>query len=545
MTRRIACLVLSALCIVSLTACGEKEGKEPIAEKRKTEARAGDAFVSSILGDASGLIYNITNDSASHEVASNVYNGLVKYDKNLSITGDLAKSWKISEDSRTIIFNLRNDVKWHDGEPFTASDVEFTYKFMIDNNTPTSYDGDFRLVESLEVVDPYTVKVTYGEAYAPALGSWSMPVLPRHLLEGKEAAKSSLMRSPIGTGPYKFKEWKSGETITLEANEDYFLGRPNLDRLIYRVIPDINTSFMELLNGGIDIMALTPTQWTKQTDTALFSNSYDKHTYLSPGYTYIGYNQKNPLFQDKRVRQALSYATPKQDIIDGILFGEGVPANGPYKPGTMWHNDKVRKYDHNPAKAKELLAEAGWTDTNNDGILDKDGKPFIFTVMTNQGNAVRMRIAETIQQSWLQVGIKIDIRVLEWAAFINEYINKGRFDAVVLGWNIVVDPDPFDVWHSSKCGPNMLNLICYSNPEADRLMEEGRHVLDPEVRKKYYDRFQEILAEEQPYTFLYVPNALVAVSNRFKGVEPAPQGLLHNLTEWYVLEKDKKYRFEK
>ncbi|MCD8568433.1 MAG: peptide-binding protein [Geovibrio sp.] len=545
--KKLVFLLLAVLCVSVISGCGDRnrEGGKS-AEKRKARGGvAGDALVTSSLGDASGLIYNITSDSASHDVAKYIYNGLVKLDKNLNITGDLAESWEISDDSRSITFKLRDNVKWHDGAPFTASDVEFMYNFMIDNNTPTSYDADFRLVTKFEVIDPLTVKVSYAEPFAPALLSWSMAVLPKHLLEGKEAAKSSLMRSPVGTGPYRFKEWKSGESITLEANDEYFEGRPNLDRIIFRIIPDLNTTFMELLNGSLDIMGLTPTQWVKQTDTALFTNSYDKYTYLAPSYAYIGYNMKNPMFADKRVRQALTYATPKQEIIDGILFGEGVPAEGPYKPGTMWQNTNVKKYEYSPEKAKELLAEAGWKDTNGDGILDKDGKPFTFTLLTNQGNSVRTKIAETVQQSWQKVGIKVDIRVLEWASFINEYIDKGKFDAVVLGWNIVVDPDPFDVWHSSKCGPKMLNFICFSNAEADQLIEGGRHALDPAKRKEYYDRFQEILAEEQPYTFLYVPNALIALSKRFKEVSPAPAGVTYNIEDWYVPSKDQKYRFEK
>ncbi|GAB1536401.1 peptide-binding protein [Geovibrio sp. ADMFC3] len=544
--KKIVFLLLAVLCVSFLSGCEDKnkEGGKT-AEKRKAEGVTGDALVISALGDASGLIYNITSDSASHEVSQYIYNGLVKFDKNLNIVGDLAESWEISDDSKTITFKLKKDVKWHDGEPFTADDVEFTYKFMIDNSTPTSYDADFRLVTGFQVIDPYTVRISYAEPFAPALLSWSMAVIPKHLLEGKEAAKSSLMRSPVGTGMYRFKEWKSGESITLEANEDYFDGRPNLDRLIFRIIPDLNTTFMELLNGSVDIMGLTPTQWVKQTDTALFTNSYDKYTYLAPSYAYIGYNMKNPLFEDKRIRQALTYATPKQEIIDGILFGEGVPAHGPYKPGTLWYNDNVKKYEYSPEKAKQLLAEAGWADSDGDGILDKDGKQFSFTLMTNQGNSVRTKIAETVQQNWSKIGIKVEIRVLEWASLINEYIDKGKFDAVVMGWNIVQDPDPYDVWHSSKCGPKMLNFICYSNPEVDQLIDDGRHTMNPQERKKYYDRFQEILAEDQPYTFLYVPNALVALSKRFREVAPAPAGITYNFEEWYVPAGEQKYRFEK
>lgn len=541
--------------ILTLLACGQNGGKEenssPETEKssktENTKAKpvTGDAFVETSLGDATGLIYNITSDSASHDVARHIYSGLVEYDKDLNIIGDLAESWDVSEDGKQITFHLRKDVKWHDGMPFTARDVEFTYKFMIDDKTPTAYDADFRLVKSFEVLDTYTVRVTYDEPFAPALISWSMAVLPAHLLEGEDVTKSPLLRSPIGTGPYKFLEWKAGESITLKANEDYYKGRPYIDRRITRIIPDTATTFLELLNGAVDMMGLTPLQWTKQTESnPRFTEQYDKYKYLSFGYSYVAYNHAKEPFNDKRVRQALTYATPKEDIVKGILFGLGIPATGPYKPGTIWYNDNVRKFDYSIEKSKAMFAEAGWTDTDGDGILDKDGKKLEFELMTNQGNAIRTQICEILQQSWQKVGVKVEIRVLEWATFINEYVDKQKFDALVLGWNITNDPDLFDVWHSSNCGPKKLNFICYKNEELDKLLVEGRQVFDPEKRKVFYHKAQDILAEDQPYTFLYIPYALVAIADRVENVFPAPSGLTHNMYEWWVQKENQKYHFE-
>lgn len=546
MIKRLLVLFLALL----LFACGQSDGHKTegkqggFSTRNIKNAVTGDALVQASLGDATGLIYNITADSASHDVAANIYNGLVKYDKNLNIVGDLADSWDIDDDGKVITFHLHKGVKWHDGKPFTADDVAFTYKFMIDPKTPTSYDADFRLVKKLEVLDPYTVRITYGKPYAPALISWSMAMLPKHLLQGKDVTKSPLLRKPVGTGPYKFLEWKPGQSITLVANDDYFRGRPYLDRLVFRIIPDTATTFLELLNGAIDTTGLTPLQWTRQTDTnPRFKQQYDKYQYLSFGYTYVGYNLTKPLFADKRVRQALTYATPKQDIIKGVLFGLGVPATGPYKPGTMWYNDKVKKYGYDPETAKKLLAEAGWK-PGKDGYLTKNGHRLEFDLMTNQGNTVRTSIAEVLQKSWQKVGVKVNIRVIEWAAFINEYINKQKFDAVLLAWNITNDPDLYDVWYSGNCGGQKLNFICYKNKELDELMLKGREEFDPQKRKQYYDKAQEILAEDQPYTFLYVPQALVAMSKRFNEVKVAPAGLGYNQEDWWVKLKDQKYSYQ-
>ncbi|RMG61310.1 MAG: peptide-binding protein, partial [Deltaproteobacteria bacterium] len=313
-------------------------------------------------------------------------------------------------------------------------------------------------------------------------------------------------------------------------------------RVIYRIIPDQATMFLELKSGGIDFMNLTPLQYTRQTNTEEFRKNFRKYRYLSFGYTYLGYNLRNPLFQDKKVRQALSYAINREEIIQGVLFGLGRVATGPYKPGTWAYNPNVKKYDYNPEKARKLLEEAGWKDVDGDGIREKDGKEFRFTIMTNQGNESRAKTAVLIQKYFKEVGVAVKIRVVEWAAFINEFIDKRRFEAVILGWSIGQDPDQYDIWHSSKTGPKELNFIGYKNPEVDELLEKGRRTFDREERKKYYWRFQEILAEEQPYNFLYVPEALPAVHRRFRGIEPAPAGIMHNFIHWYVPEDEVKYR---
>jgi peptide/nickel transport system substrate-binding protein len=287
-------------------------------------------------------------------------------------------------------------------------------------------------------------------------------------------------------------------------------------------------------------MNLTPLQYTRQTENNLFRKNFNKYRYLSFSYTYLGYNLKNPLFADKRVRQAIAYAINKDEIIEGVLLGLGKVATGPYKPGTWVYNSNVKTYPYDPKKAKELLAAAGWKDTDGDGILDKDGQPFVFEIITNQGNEIRAKCAEIVQRRLSEIGIKVKIRVLEWAAFVNDFINKRRFDATILGWTIPLDPDIYDVWHSSKTGPQELNFISYKNEEVDRLIEKGRDTFDQKERKKYYDRIQEILAEDQPYTFLYVPDALPIIHARFHGIEPAPLGIGYNFIKWYVPKEEQK-----
>jgi peptide/nickel transport system substrate-binding protein len=485
------------------------------------------------IGEASNLIPLLSTDSPSHEVASYLYNGLVKYDKNLELAGDLAERWTVSPDGLTITFHLRLNVRWHDGHPFTSRDVAYTYRVTVDPLTPTAYAEDFRQVTSLTTPDPYTVVVRYDRPFAPALSSWAVSILPAHLLEGKEITRSLLIRHPVGTGPYRFRDWVAGERIVLEANDDYFEGRPHIDRYVIRVIPDSATMFMELKAGGIDMMDLTPVQYARQSDTAEFRSRFNRYRYPASRYTYMGYNLTKPLFADRRVRQALTMAINKDELVHGVQFGLGRAAHGPFKPDTWADNPQLKDIPYDPQGARRLLAEAGWR-PGGDGILLRQGKPFRFTVLTNQGNAERLKGAQIIQQRLREVGIDMQIRQVEWASFMLNFIDTRDFEAVILGWSTTPDPDIFDIWHSSKTGPKELNFIGYKNPEVDRLLEQGRRTFDQGQRQLAYWRIQEILVTDQPYTFLFVPDSLVAVSRRVRGIKPAPAGIGHNIIQWYV-----------
>ncbi len=495
----------------------------------------GGRLIYGLLGDASGLIPMVTSDSSSSAVQGFVYEGLVKYDKNIELTGELAESWTVSPDGKTITFKLRKGVKWHDGKPYTSKDALFSYQFMVNPKTPTPYSGDYLKVVKAEAPDDYTFVVHYKEPYAPAVASWGLSQLPSHLHKlGEDPRKSPLFRHPIGTGPYKFHKWEGGAQIEVRANTDYWDGRPNIDSVLWRIIPDTATQFLELKNQGIDYMGLDALQYQRQTGGEFFEKNFNKYKYLSSSYTYLGYNLRRKLFQDVRIRRALTYAIDKQEIVKGVLLGMGQATSGPYKPGTYWYNDNVAKYPYNPKKAKELFAQAGWTDSDGDGWLDKDGKRFEFIIITNQGNAYRANAGAIIQYRLAQIGIKVDLRIYEWATFLKYYIEKGAFDATILAWTIPPDPDLYDVWHSSKAKPGQLNFTYYINKEVDELLLKGQKEFDKVKRKAIYDRVQEILAEEQPYTFLYAAQALPIVHSRFKGIKPAPAGLSYNFIRWWV-----------
>ncbi len=513
--------------------------------EKPEQATYGDALIAGSIGEPSILIPMLAGDSASHEVAGLVFNGLVKYDTDLSVIGDLADSWDISPDGLVITFHLKKGVKWTDGVEFTAEDIMFGYKTIIDEKTPTPYKEDYLQVKKAEMPDRYTFRVIYEKPFAPALTTWgSLIVLPKHLLEGKDITKTEFTRNPIGLGPYKLLRWSPGQEVVLESNKDYFEGRPYISRYVYKIIPDPATMFLELHAGSIDMMGLTPIQYTKQTSTDFYKENFQKFRYPVFSYTYMGFNLKHPWFKDKRVRQAIAHAIDKSEIVDVVLFGLGSPATGPYVPNTWPYNPHVRKYEYSLDKARNLLKDAGWVDRDGDGILEKDGKPFEFSILTNQGNSLRMNTATIIQWRLAKIGIKVNIRAIEWSTFINEFVDKRRFEAVILGWSIGIDPDQYDIWYSGKTREKEFNFVSFNNKEVDDLLEQGRRTFDIEKRKKYYYRIQEILAEEVPYIFLYVPDATPIVHSRFKGIKPTTIGISYNLHKWYVPERLQKHRIE-
>jgi peptide/nickel transport system substrate-binding protein len=540
------------LALVALVAFGGSWGREAEIAAEETPAAnekpvAGDTFVEASIGDITGLIPNITTDGASQEVGGLIYDGLVRQDKDYNWEPQMAESWQFSKDCLTLTFKLRKNVKWHDGKPFTGDDVLFTYKTMMNPKTPTAYKNDFEPIKDVQVPDPYTVRVAYSQPFAKALMGWGQTILPKHLLEkyvedGKLREAPQVLK-PVGTGPYRFQEWKTGEKVVLVANKDYFMeGRPYLGRIVYRIIPSQATVFLELTARGVDMSRLTAVQYARQTDYPAFKKDYNKYRFSDNRYTYLGFNLKDPRFADKRVRQAFAYAINKQELIDGVLLGLGQIATGPLRPGTWAHTDKVKRYPYDPAKAKQLLADAGWKDRNGDGILrNKEGQPFAFTIRTNQGNDERKKAAEIIQQRLKEIGVQTDIQTIEWAAFLKEYIRQKRFEAIVLGWGTTSDPDQYAIWHSSQSGPEQLNSISYANPEVDALLEKGRATCHQSERVAVYQRIQEILAEDQPYVFLYYPDSLWAVSSRVRGIKPAPAGIDYNFIDWFVPKSLQRY----
>jgi peptide/nickel transport system substrate-binding protein len=531
---RVLCIgILLAL----LTACGDSRSLPQADLDAPYPAESGGTMIDAMAGEPSGLIPMIAGESAASAIASHIFNSLLKYDRNLELEGELAQSWQISKDQKTITFRLKPDLKWADGKPLTSDDVLFTWKLVTDDKTRTPYGADYKLVIKAEAPDARTFRVSYAQPYAPALDSWSgLQILPKHLLEGQDINTTAFARKPVGSHYYRLDEWKNGERISLVRNPMATQGPPRIDHLVSRFIPDPASQFLELMADNIDVMNLNPIQYARIVPARPeMSKKIALYKELGNGYTYLGFNLKHKPFDDVRVRQAINYAIDKQELIDGVLLGLGEPVAAPYKPGTRWVNPKLKPYPYDPEKARQLLKEAGFEDRDGDGILDRDGKPLSFEILTNQ-NKQREMSSVLIQRRLKEIGIDVKIRVLEWASFLGRYIKTGDFDVVVLGWSLSLDPDQFSIWHSSQNKPGQFNFINYSNPQVDKLLEMGRLELDPDKRMKIYHEFSRILLEDSPIVYLYEGYGLPAISKRVRGIDnPAPPaGIGWNSQDWYI-----------
>ncbi len=481
-------------------------------------------FHTSISSSPNRINPLLATDSASSEIADWIFNGLVKFNKNAEIIGDLAESWHF-EDNKTLIFHLRKNVLWHDGIKFSADDVLYTYNILKSKKITTPYSSDFKEVLSLEVIDKYTLKVRYKEPYFKALSIWMMGILPKHLWgKEKNPMQSKLNKFAIGTGPYKMiKAFEVNKKIELLANRHYYEGKPNIDKQIFHYVGDSATNFLMLKAKKLDIGGLTPLQVNRQIGDK-FKNDFNIFERPSNGYTYLGFNLRKAPFDNSKVREAIALAIDKQELIDLLFFSHGKPCYGPFMPGTNAYPKDLKPLQYNPERAKEILENLGYTKSN----------PLTFTITTNSGNDIRVKAVEIIQQQLLKVGVKAKIRVMEWQAFLNTVVFPRNFDAVVLGWSLGLIPDAYSIWHSDGDKKGGFNFVGYHNSKVDRLITQAKSEIDSKKFGTIYQKIFKQIVNDHPYIFLYIPNSITAVSKRIEGVKPSVIGLQHNFIHWKI-----------
>jgi len=468
----------------------------------------------------------LSTDSVSSEIESWIFSGLFKYDKDGNIVVDLAKSYRFIDDI-TLEIKLKENVNWHDGKKFTVDDVLFTYDVIHNPKIYTPLTSNYKKVLSLKVKDDYTLIVKYKEPYFKALEIWMVSIIPKHIFENeKDMMTSEFNKKPIGTGPYTLKELKLSQDIILNVNKNYFDKVPKIEKIYYKFVADPTTSFYMLKQKQLDIGSLSPIQVDRQLDDQ-FRDSYSIYEKQSFTYGYLGFNLKNEKFKDKKIREAISLAINRQEIIDILYFGHAKICNGPFLPGTFAYNNQVKTPLQDISKSKQILKKLGYD----------ENKPFEFEVITSANNSTRIYLAQIIQYQLEKVGIKMKIRVMEWQAFLNTVVHPRNFESVILGWSLALMPSARSIWHSSSDKKGGFNFTGYSNKEVDRLIEEGEITVNRDNLGKIYKKIYQKIASDLPYLFLYIPNSITAVNNDIKNVKPALIGITHNQEEWIKIKE--------
>lgn len=484
----------------------------------------GGTFITAITDDPVSLNGIYANDGASVSVLSFIFNPLTLGGENwgTEITGDLAESWSVSDDGLTWTFNLHQGVMWHDGEELTAEDVVYTFQTI---QTSESDIAPFRprFLQNgepiqFEAVDDYTVVAQLTAPNASLFTDISVPIVPQHVLEGQDLREGPFNRMPVGTGPFKVVEWNTAESIVLEAHDDYFRGRPCIDRLIFRIIPDEQTQVAALQTGEVDFLPNIP---GAQVPTFENNGDYTISIAEQDSLFQMFLNGENPKFDDVRVRQALMIAIDRQAVVDIVRQGYGVVHNSHFDHVVpFYEQDKLGGYDYDPERAGQLLDEAGISDTDGDGFRDVDGEPWVLNILSFAGGFRDYSdYAVVVQAFWEDIGIQTELELRDLSTMVEqiyqERVVDKPYEVLTSGWS-VIGPEPnsysnFYMW-TDELGPNIAN---YRNEEVNRLFTEARTVTDFDERMAIYEEIEAILWEELPTLPLYRNTEPAVVSSRF------------------------------
>lgn len=455
-----------------------------------------------------------------------IFNGLTAHDGDNQVVPGLAESWDFDEETCTYTFHLAENVKWHDGEPFTAEDVKFTIEAIMDPENGSENAPNYEDVQEITVVDDHTVSFKLDAPNVAFLDYMTMAVLPKHLLEGEDMQTSDFFRHPVGTGPYKLESWEEGQAITLVKNEDYFKGEPNIDTIVFKIVPDDNAKALQLKSGELDLALLTP----KDAATFTEDEAYTCYDMKTSDYRGILFNFWNEYWQENRdLIPAVCYAMDRESIINAVLLGQGMPAYGPLQRN-IYNNEDVEHYDYDPEKAKAVLEEAG-CEMGDDGYYYRNGEKVGFVISVGAGDQVRIDIAQIAAQQLQQIGMDVTVE-------IPAQVDWGGQMAYLIGWGSPFDADDhtYKVFGTDKGA----NYSGYSNELVDQYLTEARQSDDPEVRKEAYDKFQVELAKDPAFAFICYIDANYVANADIQGIDPDTimghhgVGIFWNVVDWTI-----------
>lgn len=453
-----------------------------------------------------------------------IFSGLTAHDGENQVVPGLAESWEFDAQSCTYTFHLRNDVRWHDGEPFDAQDVKFTIEAIMNPDNGSENAPNYEDVEEITILDDLTIAFRLSAPNVAFLDYMTMAILPEHLLAGEDMQTSDFFRFPIGTGPYKMESWDEGQAIVLVKNTDYYRGAPNIDRIIFKIVPDDNAKAMQMQSGELDLALLTPR------DAQLFETmaGYRCYQMQTSDYRGIMFNFANPYWNENRdLIPAICYGIDRQAIVNAVLLGRGIPAYGPLQRN-IYNNADVEHYDYNPEKARQVLEAAG-CQPGEDGYYYRDGEKIGFVISVGAGDQLRSDIAQVVAQQMREIGIDCSVEipaVVDWSGQM----------AYLIGWGSPFDADDhtYKVFGTGKGA----NYSSYSNSLVDQYLTEARRSDDPAVRAEAYDRFQEALSQDPAFAFICYVDADYVAKDSIQGITTDTVlghhgvGIFWNVAEW-------------
>ncbi|MDH3296982.1 MAG: ABC transporter substrate-binding protein [Gemmatimonadota bacterium] len=523
--------MLFAPLVLILAACGGSDDRKA----SRSDSGVDRPLILGYASELQGLNPIVSTDQNANELIYYLlFTPLVTYDAEFRPAPSLARSWVLTDTS--VVFNLRDDLLWHDGTPVTARDVAFTFRRAKDPAAGSPLAAAYLAnVASVEVLGDYEVLFRFTAPHSEPLEDFFWPPAPAHLLQdipASELLRAPYNRSPVGNGPYRFVRWDVNQQLVFEANPDYPLalgGPPTIRSVVYRIIPDQTTMLAELMSGGIQVDGpLAPS------DAARVEQTADLQLLSFPWrqFAYIGWNTRRPQFADPDVRRALTLAIDRESLVRTVLEGHGTPAFGPIPP---WHRyaPAISPLARDPDAARALLEAAGWRDEDGDGIRERGGARLSFELLANQRNPIYGDIAQILQADLRAVGVEVHPRLLEWQTVLS--MHRGReFDAVLTNWvldNFRVDPRP--LFHGDQVKiANSANRSSYSNPVADSLMDLGARTMDDDAAREIWAEFSRVLQADQPVTFLFWQDELAGIGPGLSGVTMDARGELATLPRW-------------
>ena len=481
-----------------------------------------------------------SNEMISLRLTELIFNGLVGINEKQEIVPELAKSWKISDRGRTYTFFLRKNVTWHQKEGageaklFTAADVVFTHKIMMHPRTITPLKVRYEFIASVTKIDAHTVKFTLKRPILNALAKFSFKSIPSHGPSNRHflTREDPFAQSPTGTGPYILKNVTADREIILVANDNYFKGRPHIDKFVAKPFADQNIMTQALMFNAIDMIVLVNPRDIPEIQG---DKRYVLQPYNALSYSFFGYNMRNPLLRDKRVRKAFAYAVNRKEMLASFFNRQGTIISGPFAPGSWAYNLAVKPFRFNPEKAMALLKEAGFT-KGSDGIMEKGGKKLSLTLkvpIEKESEAVK-RVVLAFKNYLKNIGVAIKVEFKEWQSWKEDVFLEHDFDIIFASWVFDDSADISSLFHSAEIGSWKNNFGGYSNPKVDSLIVESKLTLDHEKRRTINRKLHALLADEAPYTFLWTLTNYAAYHKKIRHVAIHPYKFFSFADDWFI-----------